>query len=407
MAKIKERCPLLTFFLQKLRKSNRTQKEEEDIPVLAPEFVPEFVPEKTLEQECVQGKSIETDTESFVLELRRFLTTKLPGDVLFLIASHLRPASRMCLALTCKSFLKIIDGSKCLRKSFKLLNQTNEMFQKHRLPYLTPRWELMILLETKKWRSCSDCFCLHPASEFPPGRLCESIGNVLENRRDQRCTMGPSRGYLTLCPCRNFTTRDLLRVSRKLSQPGVFQCQHSCLYKYNWDTVSATVTATPQDESHLLIETVYYMPEVNLPYSLRHVPRYCCRHRSIYQHLTDLRDIIQSPKLFPLAEDYKRFMVCNQCRTAVVDVDWDGDESTCAFKTRMSLEMGKFKNDGGYITSSYWDKHSFSSGDSPEYSSHGRSRDDDRNPWASWVPVADGPACETGTVISSTPALGH
>lgn len=395
----------MASLFQKLLGNIRPQKQEEKIPVPVPE-----TPWKTPEEECVKTKTVETEPEP-ESEPKECIITKLPGDVVFLIASHLTPASRMCLALTCKPFLEFIDGSKSLRKSFRLLNQKRDPFKKHRLPHITPRWELIILLETKNWRSCSDCLCLHPVSELSADGLCEDRRDLFDKRRHQRCHMGAEEeGYLSLCPCRKFTVRDMWTVFKKLSQPGVFQCQHCCLYKYNWDTISATVTATLQDANSLVIETEYYIPEVILPNSLRHVPRYCCPHRSIYQHLMDLREILHSPNLFPLADDYRRFTVCNQCLTSIVDVAWDGEESACTLKTRRTLEKGKLSEIGTYTASGSWNKQS-TSGDNHYnwyyYDSYCRGDADDRNPWASWVPTSNGAGYEIGRVIFSTPALSR
>lgn len=294
---------------------------------------------KPIKAECLLTESSKAEpiseqpveAEAQPEEPQESFISKLAAGELFQIAARLSPASQMCLALTCKSFFNIIGTSKTLRKSlqYRVVSRPPNSFQRHRTPFRTPRWELLRLLENNDWRACSDCICLHLISGFDPN----TIGTA-----GQRCGMGPETGYLNLCPCRRFT-HDLWKVANKLSQPGIFQCLHSCSCRYNSVDVETRITATLRDEGTVIIETEYLIPEAHLPHCLQHVPRFCCIHRSVYQHLIDLWEMAQSPRMSPLSEEYKQYMSCTRCNTIITDVDWEADlepgvKTTCSFKTR-------------------------------------------------------------------------
>lgn len=78
--------------------------------------------------------------------------TKLPAEMLLEVSSFLPPVPRMCLALTCKGFLEIIDYTKLLRQSshFRLPRTGPAPFTLHRSPVLSPRWELLRKLENSR-----------------------------------------------------------------------------------------------------------------------------------------------------------------------------------------------------------------------------------------------------------------
>lgn len=370
-----------------------------------------LVPPTSCEDSSPKGlESSDGSESSEIIEVKpaHSFLSKLPSELLLEIASLLPLPSRVCLALTCKPFLERIDESKALRESIelKLHRKVPKPFNLYRTPFLTPRWELLRLLESEEWRACKECICLHPVSEFPP----DKSENLEPGKKNRNCAMGLQGGYLDLCPCRKFTAHDLWRVFRKLSQPGVFQCHHRCSYQYTSAVVESSITATLYGSESLLIETEYYIPPTILPDGLKHVLRFCCRHRRIYNHLADLRTLCAWAHLSPMADDYKRYMACNLCNMSITEVAWEANAhpsvaTHCSFKTRMIIAKGTVTEDNKYTPDSTWNNQCLHATKSSN--THRPNHLSDSDARLSWLPTSNAQKVEVGAAILTTPGLQH
>jgi hypothetical protein len=133
---------------------------------------------------------------------KRSPISKLPVELLLEIQALLPPESKLCLALSCKSFLGVLDSSKALRQSNKFRHPKNLdnpwCLPRRRDYFCTQRWQLLRFLENSRWRCCSGCLILHPISEFPA----RDLATEPENRN---CIFGSLIGLVQLCPCIQMT----------------------------------------------------------------------------------------------------------------------------------------------------------------------------------------------------------
>src|SRR5436189_3273342 len=106
--------------------------------------------------------------------------SQLPVELFLQITRLLPLVSRVCLALTCKPFLNLLDSSSTLLSSEEL-HHPRDLVKVgyrplHRDALCTQRWVLLQLLEDDRWRCCSGCLKLHPVSEFSEVDLLKGAG---------------------------------------------------------------------------------------------------------------------------------------------------------------------------------------------------------------------------------------
>lgn len=137
----------------------------------------------------------------------------LPIELVLHIISYIQSdLDRLCLALTCKSLLEIID---CWPVPAEFRESTRALptwiygryYPMHKIS--RDRWELLRRLENAHWRRCMGCYKLHPVDEFRKLDLWTPA-----NQRT--CIFGKLVGVVRLCPCIEMTFRDKMRITKEL-----------------------------------------------------------------------------------------------------------------------------------------------------------------------------------------------
>jgi hypothetical protein len=136
--------------------------------------------------------------------------SNLPLETVLQIVTYLtRDMDRLCVALTCRSLLNLLDKDKTLQRSPRY-----RTFKNISPPQTGKRasewWTLLRKLEDSSWRCCFGCFKLHPTHEFSD--------RDLRTGSDKRtCIFGPLVGTVCLCPCMEITFRDKEKIVNLLS----------------------------------------------------------------------------------------------------------------------------------------------------------------------------------------------
>ncbi|PGH13417.1 hypothetical protein AJ79_03696 [Helicocarpus griseus UAMH5409] len=279
--------------------------------------------------------------------------TTLPTDLLLEIAAYLKPLPKLCLALTCKSLLHKLDGSKTLRQSRKfraLIDDLNPCCCPAPDTVLgTHRWRLLRRLEDERWKCCSGCLKLHPVEEF--------AREELEKGADERkCVFGKGVGVVALCPCKTMTVREKGRMIRELAatsaeaEKAEGHCWHECSYTY--DSAKVSVKITPRLElGELVLDFRYYIEGKILPGNLRLVRRTACPHSSLYVLLRKDRQARNES----CDSGAQR---CGVCQTVTTDIFWIIDEGTgytqVSFRTERSLGRDTVLADKKWDLQSYF-----------------------------------------------------
>lgn len=147
------------------------------------------------------------------VELILSITTEMKSDV-----------DLLCLALTCKSMLNIIDPSGQLQSQFRQSTRTmpHEFYDRYTVSekLASGRWKLLGHLETFRWRLCYGCQRLHPPSEF-------SLIDLMTPAWRRHCKFGDYTGVARICPCAEITFRDKRKITAELQKIQKNR-QHSC-----------------------------------------------------------------------------------------------------------------------------------------------------------------------------------
>lgn len=263
----------------------------------------------------------------------RFPILELPLDLLYAITDFLPETSKLCLALTCKQLLGAIDGSKSLRQSvlFQLLQSVPDAFERRPGAFCSERAQFLCLLgrdAAPAWVFCEGCLKLHPSNKF--------------HGFDSDCQMGVFEGFIRICPCWRFTSRDTHNLIQTLQHTtgDVRQVLHECTYQYSDAEVRLKITAGLNgcNPARLALDTEYNVSGGCLPYSLIAVPQVVCAHRTVYNYLVQSR---REP------DRYRKPITCRSCYASAVALQCDGDDPThsfrqCTFQIRRVFAEGRF-----------------------------------------------------------------
>lgn len=296
----------------------------------------------------------------------------LPVELVLEIAAFLPPPSQLRLALSCISFLAIIDSSGALQRSSQF-RPPIDFFCQWRTPkrifdaFPSEWWRLLRHLENSQWRCCSTCLKLHPVSKF-------SAKDLARSAEERTCMFGPFAGIVHLCPCISMTFRDKRKLIDKLrgeefaateqpkdlldTRPCVngdvsnsATSWHYCLHTYEHGVAVRTrINPILQEDGDLLIRTEYSMTGNCHQVDLLRLPRVCCPHRSIYTHIMDMSDIVshgwrQGRDIRP---DLARPVHCKWCQTSISDFEKKMDQRTfrsCSFRVQRRLGKAYEKAD--------------------------------------------------------------
>ncbi|KAB8261787.1 hypothetical protein BDV32DRAFT_121061 [Aspergillus pseudonomiae] len=217
---------------------------------------------------------------------------KLPTELLLHIISHLSEVSRATLALTCRKLFLLdyaVLNSECLSFSHDFA----PLFKHYRNEYnlATPRWELIKLLQNRRWLACSRCLQLHTPTSFPQRER-------KHQPEDRGCNLGSFAGVVDLCPCIKLTFRgkmnlvELLRVRQKALTALATQfgagarepfCWHSCTMNYGSSKIKIRILPD-LDENDVLKVRVEYQLAIKagqLGKEDSMIPRLGCAHRAV------------------------------------------------------------------------------------------------------------------------------
>lgn len=137
---------------------------------------------------------------------------KLPLKIIKSILLYLSTPDFICVLLTCKSFF----GPKIRGKRLAQLipPEEREMLCPNWKLERKPRIQLLLQLENRRWRYCSECWSLHPRSEW---RIPRSL-MLFPKRYDhppfgvRRGCCVPFAGEVDICPCLTITLLDKIRL---------------------------------------------------------------------------------------------------------------------------------------------------------------------------------------------------
>lgn len=320
------------------------------------------------------------------------------------IVALLNLPSQLRLALSCRSLLAIIDSSGALQRSSQF-RPPIDFSCRWRAPRRTADafpsewWQLLRHLENPRWRCCSTCLKLHPASEFPA----EDLARTAETRT---CVFGPLAGLVNLCPCINLTFRDKRKLVAKIRAEGSEAVEqpedspgarpyakgdmstntpsfwHECSHNYKYGvTVLTRINPILQEDGDLLIQTEYSVTGNCGPVDLYTLPRVCCPHRSIYAHIRDMSRVVwyyRQQRRDP-RPDLARPVLCKWCQTSISEFEWNVDRQDrfrfYFFRTRRRLGKGYESADRDwYQQSHFWVE-----------SLRTYKEERERKPWKEWI----------------------
>ncbi|PYH48243.1 uncharacterized protein BP01DRAFT_371812 [Aspergillus saccharolyticus JOP 1030-1] len=259
----------------------------------------------------------------------RCFLLELPTELLLAIISHLSIIPEACLALTCKR-LYAISGAILGAKSLHFSRDFAPLFHHYRNGhnFVTPRWQLINLLEDGRWRACSKCLKLHLRSSFPPREL-------RRKSDDRACNLGSSAGIVDLCPCKKLTFQDktdlvqLLKTRQKSVNAlalrfgsGVRQerfCWHSCRENYGSTQLEIAIYPELDQDDLLRIHTEYHMTtgtgQLGREESI--TPRFGCAHRSVDLWLSSVCQTTVCRLYDSHCASCQRISVCNTCNSSL------------------------------------------------------------------------------------------
>lgn len=261
-------------------------------------------------------------------ENERCYLLELPTEMLLEIASHLPALPEACLALTCRRMFAISARSlesQCLRFTRDFAPLFHHYRNGH--SFVTPRWQLISLLEDSRWRACSKCLKLHPRDAFHA----KELKRKAENRT---CNLGEHAGVVDLCPCKKLTFRDkadlveLLKVRRKLVAALAMQsgdrvnqrfCWHSCTARYGSTELRIELYPELDQDDNLVVRTSYQLLTKmgQLGKEQYMTPRFGCAHRSLDLWLSSVCQTEVCRLYETFCSSCQRISVCSACRTTL------------------------------------------------------------------------------------------
>lgn len=281
----------------------------------------------------------------------------LPREIVIEIATYLTHIDHLCLALTCKSFLLLLDGSLTLQRMPKFRQSTENppvtfSIGMGIMKLNSDRWDLLLRLEDARWRCCFNCFRLHPPNEF-------STEELIMPASSRSCIYGLRAAVARLCPCTEITFRDKMKITKKLLSfaPGHHQCFQ--VYDAGRIRVQRKFTLFLDQNQELVVETEYTVTAPRFPENFTGKPVLICPHRSIKTHMLMIqyrhylnsrvrlhRGTDDEEPLFEFINGRLWKVVgdaicCPWCSTIAFDSKWffsepgaNGFEDICTFTTR-------------------------------------------------------------------------
>ncbi|QRD84974.1 hypothetical protein F9C07_9231 [Aspergillus flavus] len=164
--------------------------------------------------------------------------------------------------------------------------------------FATDRWQLIRLLEDRRWLACSRCLKLHMVASFPQRER-------KKRPEDRTCRLGDLAGVVELCPCIKLSFRgkmdlvDLLRTRQQTltalaTQVGASSlerfCWHSCVMNYGSSEMEIRVFPELDKTDMLKVKVEYRLTieagQLGKEESM--IPLLGCAHRAVDLWLASL-----------------------------------------------------------------------------------------------------------------------
>ncbi|QSS54672.1 F-box domain-containing protein [Histoplasma capsulatum var. duboisii H88] len=250
----------------------------------------------------------------------------LPLELVLIINGLLPLESQVCLALTCKTLLRL-NKQALAAPQFKFLPNDvyDREFMKNCDNFNTERWRLLRLLENDQWHCCSTCLKLHPTSQF-------SRWGILARATHRVCYLGKV-GIVNLCPCMNLTFRDKIKLIKLLEADNMVDCSyllHKCFLSFGLTDVVTKISALISGDGELFICTQYavFARALRVSESIAPLRRVFCPHLSFYDYLLLFSGSrseldLQARRLWrkhPFnipSEAFQRGLYCQYCDTTI------------------------------------------------------------------------------------------
>lgn len=254
---------------------------------------------------------------------------ELPTEILLEIVSHLTVLPEAVFALTCKR-MYAISGAVLSSKSLRFPRDFAPLFHHYRNGhnFVTPRWQLLTLLENPRWRICSKCLKLHPRSAF-------SSRDLRRKAENRTCNIGELAGIVDICPCTKLTYRDTLDLIdhlriRKITLQALKSefgsmvhddryLWHSCSENYGPSEMKISVFPELNDDDQLMIRTEYQLTtESGQVGKEEHMTtRFGCAHRSVDLWVSSVHQTTICRLFDTFCSSCQRISVCAACNTTL------------------------------------------------------------------------------------------
>ncbi|KAE8415492.1 hypothetical protein BDV36DRAFT_262845 [Aspergillus pseudocaelatus] len=255
---------------------------------------------------------------------RNCYLVQLPTELLLKITSYLPVIPRACLALTCTR-LFLADVAVLNSELLRFTPDFAPLFKHYRNQYnfATPRWQLIRLLENRRWLACSRCLKLHMVACFPQREQKKQPEHRI-------CNLGNLAGVVDLCPCIKLTFHgkmdlvDLLRARQEsltalATQCGINTqerfCWHSCVMKYGSSEIKIRIL--PElDETDMLkvrVEYKFTIEAGQLGKEECMIPRLGCAHRAVDMWLASVCNTYDELGYTP-----PHISTCSICNTSLI-----------------------------------------------------------------------------------------
>lgn len=287
----------------------------------------------------------------------------LPNELLIGICEKLPLVSRVALFLTCKQLLDL-GQSAVSSKQFRFpqvfyTGVGNSVSKRFNLR--TERWELLCLLENKRWLCCSGCLMLHPTGQF-------SKSELKTKPRKRMCMLD---GFVSICPCFSISFRQKVRLAHQLRESQPRECQlHQCSKQHgSWtiDTkvfVELNISGDLSEAGMFQVRTVYQVLLQDRNVSGHGPPRLVCPHMTLATFIRGMKAEFEKHTNNKRSNylNYQTGVCCLHCSTLfrVVSVQIDDWAVFFNFTTVRSLGHGEVEPDHRWQRQTVYPRKSYS-----------------------------------------------
>ncbi|OJJ50180.1 hypothetical protein ASPZODRAFT_128800 [Penicilliopsis zonata CBS 506.65] len=297
---------------------------------------------------------------------------QIPIEIVLAITKYISGIDRVCLAITCWTFLAIFSTASHQSRVCLAVPPDGCRPRSHR----SNRWMLLRRLQDEHWRICSGCIKLHPRSQF------SRYSRLLQPARRRVCVLGPRCGMVEILPTLKLTYPDKVDLvwslragceprgrlknmfSVVISADGGAMLLREESAQYAQARLSVVVTAILQGDGQLQIDALWRVYVFDKLERMG-IPLLLCPHRELRRHLLDAQqlgspdddhndgdDDDDDDMLIP-SDSYVRYsreVGCRWCQTRFTDLRWSRfmpltDGVSFSFHTSRNLGYGDYRTD--------------------------------------------------------------